>query len=61
MRKGMREEDEGGDEEYGGDMRREGVRGKEWLGRRGEGRGVRDNGLGTAFFSVQNLFRSFPF
>ena len=26
MRKGMRQGDEGGDEEYGGDMRREGVR-----------------------------------
>ena len=44
MRKGMRQGDEGGDEEYGGDMRREGVRGKEWLGRRGEGRWVRDEG-----------------
>ena len=27
MRKGMRQGDEGGDEEYGGVMRREGVRG----------------------------------
>ena len=36
MRNGMREGDEGGDEEYGGDMRREVVRGKEWLGRNGE-------------------------
>ena len=25
-------------------MRREGVRGKEWLGKRGEGRGVRGKG-----------------
>ena len=44
MRKGMREGDEGGNEEYGGDMRPEGVRGKEWLGKRGEGRGVRSKG-----------------
>ena len=44
MRKGMRQGDEGGDAEYGGDMRPEEVRGKEWLGRRGEGRGVRDEG-----------------
>ena len=40
----MREGDEGGNEEYGGDMRPEGVRGKEWLGQRGEGRGVRSKG-----------------